>query len=55
MPFGPTIIQSPTKLNFRNPIREVDTAASDIRNGEIAAMNREFGLEQEQRRREQNE
>ena len=55
MTFGPTTIQPPTKLNFRNPIGEVDTAASDQRNGDIAAMNREFRLEQEQRRREYNE
>jgi len=47
--------QLPQKLNFRNTCGGVDTAASDIRNGDIAAMNREFRLEQEQRRREYDE
>ena len=55
MGFGPITIQPPATLNFRNPIGEVNTAASDIRNSEIAAMNREFRLEQEQRRREYDE
>jgi len=55
MAFGPIIIQQPATLNFRNTCGEVDTAASDIRNGDIAAMNREFRLEQEQRRREYDE
>ena len=55
MSFGPTTIQPPTKLNFRNTYAGEDTAASDIRNGEIAAMNREFRLEQEQRKRDYNE
>ena len=55
MSFGPTTIQPPAKLNYRNTIGEVDTAESDGRNADIADMNRVYRLEQEQRRREYNE
>lgn len=40
MPFGPINIQPPDTLTFRNQIEEVDTAASDTRNADIADMNR---------------
>ena len=55
MGFGPTTIQPPAKLNFRNTCGEIDTAASDTRNADIADMNREYRLEQEQRKREYDE
>jgi len=39
--FRSDMIQPRATLNFRDTIEEVDTAASDLRNSEIAAMNRE--------------
>lgn len=55
MSFGPTTIQQPAKLNFRNPIGEVDNAALDIRTAEIQLINREARIAMQEREAEYNE
>ena len=55
MPFGPTTIQPPAKLNFRNPIGEVDNAALDLRTAEIQLINREDRIARQEREAEYNE
>ena len=55
MSFGPTIIQPPTKLNFRNPIREIDNAALDLRTAEIQLINREARIARQEREAEYND
>ena len=41
MPFGPTTIQPLAKLNFRYPIRDIDTAGTDHRDNEVYWMSRD--------------
>lgn len=55
MPFGPTTIQPPATLRFRNQIGEVDNAALDIRTAEIQLINREARIAMQEREAEQNE
>lgn len=55
MGFGPITIQQPTKLNFRNPIGEVDNAALDLRTAEIQLINREARIARQEREAEYNE
>ena len=55
MASGPTFIQQPARLNFRNTVGEVDNAALDIRNSEIQLIKREAGIAREEREREYNE
>ncbi|MCK5225114.1 MAG: hypothetical protein KAQ89_00195 [Planctomycetes bacterium] len=55
MPFGPTIIQPPTTLNFRNTYGEEDTAALDLRTAEIQLINREARIAMQEREAEYNE
>jgi hypothetical protein len=52
MSFGPTTIQPPVKLNFRNTYGEVDTAALDLRTAEIQLINREAKIARQERERE---
>ena len=55
MGFGPITIQQPTKLNFRNPIGEVDNAALDLRTAEIQLINREARIARQEREAEYND
>ncbi|MCK5217108.1 MAG: hypothetical protein KAJ93_04940 [Methanosarcinales archaeon] len=55
MGFGPTTIQPPAKLNFRNTCGEVDNAALDLRTAEIQLINREARIAMQEREAEQNE
>ena len=55
MGFGPTIIQPPATLNFRNPIEVVDNAALDLRTAEIQLINREARISRQEREAEYNE
>jgi len=55
MAFGPTTIQPPAKLNFRNTYGEVDNAALDYRSAEIQLINREARIAREERKREYDE
>lgn len=55
MPFGPTNIQQPATLNYRNPIGEVDNAALDLRSDEIQLINREARIAMQEREAEYNE
>jgi hypothetical protein len=42
MAFGPTFIQPPHRIPFKNPPSIIDDSFSDFTSGEVAAMNREF-------------
>ena len=42
MAFGPTFIQPPTRLPFRNPTTIIDDPFGNHINEEVAAMNREY-------------
>jgi len=55
MAFGPTTIQPPATLNFRNTCGEVDNAALDLRTAEIQLINREARIAMQEREAEQNE
>lgn len=55
MSFGQEFIQPPAKLNFRNPIGEVDNAALDLRTAEIRLINREARVARQEREAEYNE
>lgn len=55
MPSGPTFIQPPATLRFRNPIGEVDNVALDLRTAEIQLINREARISRQEREAEYNE
>lgn len=55
MPLGPTTIQPPITLSFRNPIVEVDNAALDLQTAEIQLINREARIAMQEREAEYNE
>ena len=55
MSFGPTTIQPPATLTFRNPTGEVDNAALDLRTAEIQLINREARIAMQEREAEYNE
>jgi len=55
MPFGPNTIQQPTKLNYRNPIGDVDNAAHEVRSTEIQLINRVARIARQEREAEYNE
>ena len=55
MSFGPTFIQPPATLNFRDPIVEVDNAALDLRTAEIQLINRVARIARQEREAEYNE
>jgi len=55
MSYGPDVIQPPAKLNFRNPIGEVDNAALDLRAAEIQLINRDARIARQEREAEYNE
>jgi len=39
--FGPSLIQPPNRLPFKNPINKVDNPGGDFRDGEVRGMNQD--------------